>query len=88
MSILFFADGPRREALGEWAEEALFAGTVLAAPAQNAYSHRFPSLKLAAVIGCAASGGIGESRQIGGASGPHGEQVKMPGRSSQLGRLR
>jgi len=52
MSVLSLADGLRREALGEWAEEALFAGTVLAAPAQNAYSHRFPSLKLAAVIGC------------------------------------
>jgi len=34
------------------------------------------------------SGGIGKFRQIVGALRPYGEQVKTPGRSSQMGRLR
>jgi len=34
------------------------------------------------------SGGIGKYRQIFGALRAHGEQVKMPGRSSQMGSLR
>ena len=34
------------------------------------------------------SGGIGKYGQIFGALSPYGEQVKTPGRSSQMGRLR
>ena len=37
---------------------------------------------------CNSAGGMGKYRQIVGALCPHGEQVKTPGRSSQLGRLR
>ena len=34
------------------------------------------------------SGAVGKYRQIFGALRPYGEQVKTPGRSSQMGRLR
>ena len=37
--------------------------------------------------GATASAGFGKYRQIAGASRPHGDQVKMPGGSSHLGRL-
>ena len=37
---------------------------------------------------CSSAGGIGKYRQIVGALCPHGEHVKTPVRSSQLGRLR